>query len=239
MARPRKTPSIDISVILPSRDRVGLLSQLLASIISTTDDIRRIEVLIAVDKDDVSTIGFLEKYCLSSRFVRYFIVDRSSNFSKDYYNYLYGISTGKYVMAINDDCEFMTVGWDTELLKAMDGMEVVYGVVEDGVNASLRGVSYSCWPLLGRVGVERLGYFFPSRISTWGGDIWAAMLYRAVGAVVDVPVLIQHICHHNGTRERDNINYRVGALAGVYSVEPTAVEVSLLKGNIVTREVCL
>lgn len=229
---PRKaapqTKTVDkISLIFPSRGRVQLLRRLLESIEKTTRRGDGVEVLVAVDRDDAETMMVVDCFSGVGVAVRGYWVDRSVNFSRDYYNFLYGKSVGRWVMAINDDAVFETDGWDEVVRESLAGRDVVYGVIEDCLgDAKLPTMGeYSCWPLLGRGGVDVLGYFFPERIPTWGADIWAAKLYRRAGAVVPVPVVIRHVCHHNGLRERDEINVRVGNNAGVYSAEPTGDEV--------------
>jgi hypothetical protein len=56
--------------------------------------------------------------------IKFFIVDRSDHFSKDYYNFLSLKANGRWIMCVNDDSEFITEGWDTiintEMSKAGD-----------------------------------------------------------------------------------------------------------------------
>lgn len=228
---------INFSIIFPSRERIILLQKLLESIKRTTVDLEAIEVLIAVDNDDEETKKVLYQWNYS--FVKYFEVSRSSNFSRDYYNFLYEKSKGKWIIAINDDAEFMTERWDVKAITVLNkfidgGQNIVYGWIEDmlGDARSTYIANYSCWPLLGRDGIKAVGHFFPTRINAWGADIWVAKLYDKVQKTVHIPMTIKHICHHNGTRKQDDINKRVSVISGNYSVEPTLNELEALKAEL-------
>lgn len=220
---------MNFSVVFPTRNRIDLLKNLLDSIQENTEDLSRIEVLIAVDEDDVATQKFIHDS--PYLFVRMFVGKRSLNFSKDYYTYLAFQSTGRWVIACNDDCVFETKNWDTlayEVLKDKPG--VIYGWSEDGIGeyrAHGHG-NYCCFPLQGRAGIEALGYFFPSRIPTWGADIWIKNLYDQVRSVVQLPITIKHYCYHNYTREQDEVNKHIQNNQVHYDVRPGYDEVNKL-----------
>lgn len=204
------------SIVFPTRERVSLLNDLLNSINANTFNIDDVEVLIAVDEDDTVTRSYLAEYRFP--FVKVFPVPRSEdmNFSRDYYNMLVRASTGKWIIACNDDAKFETAGWDVRAEKTLnafigDGPNIVYGWIEDklgGWRAKGHG-DYCCFPLLGREGIETLGYFFPEDIPNWGADIWAKNLYDNIGRAVRLPMIIGHYNYHNQTREQDAISKRI------------------------------
>jgi glycosyltransferase involved in cell wall biosynthesis len=221
------------SIIFPTRERPELLKRLLYSIAAMTTNINNVEVLIAVDDDDVKTGTFFNDYSYS--FVRVFFVKRSLNFSQDYYTFLTKQSTGKWVIALNDDGEFMTKGWDIQaeahLLNFIgNGPNVVYGFIEDELGefrAKGHG-EYCCFPLLGRDGINAMDCFFPARIPTWGADLWARDLYDQVQRVIKLPITIKHWCYHNGTREADHINKRIMLNQIRFSMAPAYDEINKL-----------
>jgi hypothetical protein len=186
-------------------------------------------VLLAVDEDDSITRNFL----LSSHFnfVKVFYVKRSLNFSQDYYTFLAKQSTGRWIITVNDDCQVETEGYDEKIYEALkDRSGVVYGWSEDGIGefrAHGHG-NYCCFPLQGRAGFEALGYIFPPRLPTWGADIWAKCLYDQLQAVVTLPITIRHYCHHNGTREQDEISKRIQNHQIQFDMRPSYDEVNRL-----------
>jgi len=229
---------IDFSIILPSRDRQRLLTNLLRSIEKNTGYLNKVEVLVAYDNDD----GAMESYAYWAKenigpWVKFYDVPRSSNFSKDYYTYLYNQSSGRWVIACNDDAEFITPNWDIEAKKALgdyikSGPNVVYGWIEDelGTSRMTQFGDYCCFPLLGRDGVDSLGYYFSDAVPIWGADIWLQKLYKNVSKVCKIPFTIKHISHHNGLREQDELNKRLASINAKIqcSMQPTYEEINNL-----------
>lgn len=219
------------SIILPTRERPELLKRLLDSICVTSQDCSELEVLLAVDSDDSITWEFLNSN--NYHFVKPFEVQRSLNFSQDYYSFLGKQAKGRWVIVCNDDAVFETPQWDVlayEVLK--DKPSIVYGWSEDGIGefrAKGHGV-YCCFPLFGRGGIEALGCVFPSRIPTWGADIWARMIYDHVQSIVTLPITIRHYCFHNNTRPADKINSRIQNSQVLYDIRPKYEEVNVLLG---------
>ncbi len=225
---------IKFSIVFPTRERVDLLKKILDSIKETVSDEHRIEVLIAVDDDDKVTREFIDS-SPGYYFVRWHIVRRSLNFSRDYYSYLAKQSLGKWIIAVNDDGRFETPNWDliaeqtlNEYIK--DGPNVVHGWIEDNLGkyrAKGHG-KYCCFPLIGRDGFLALGCVFPDRIPTWGADIWMRKLYDNIERVVEIPMFINHYCHHNGTRDQDPVSKRIMNNQVGYDVTPTYGEINAL-----------
>lgn len=218
------------SFVFPTRERPDLLGKFIGSVYEMTKNLDDVEVLIAVDMDDHITHAYLQERP-DIPFLRVFPVERSLNFSRDYYSYLASHSTGEYIITANDDCVIETPNWDViayETLKIHGG--VVYGWMEDllGKHRAKYFGNYCCFPLFGRAGYEALGYIFPERIPTWGADIWAHDLYEQIGAVVEIPVTFAHYCHHNETREQDAISKRIAENQVAYSCTPTYDEINKL-----------
>jgi hypothetical protein len=217
------------SIIFPTRERPGLLKTLLESINKNTFDLNDIEVLIAVDNDDIQTFDFI--LSLNFPFVKPLKVVRSLNFSRDYYTFLAKQSSGRWIICANDDCVMETPEWDRiayAVLKDKPG--VIYGWIQDGLGtyrAHGHG-NYCCFPLQGRAGFEALGYIFPPRIPTWGADIWAKNLYDQVGSVVEIPITLRHHCHHNRTRPQDHISLRIAHNQIPFDMRPTYQEINIL-----------
>ncbi len=220
---------IKFSIVFPTRERTDLLYKLLSSIQKNTYDLSEVEVLIAVDVDDIATQHFLSSQ--NYTFVKMFLCERSLNFSRDYYSMLAQNSRGKWIITANDDCEFETPNWDLIAFRTLkDQSGVIYGWIQDGIDgfrAQGHG-NYCCFPLQGRAGFEALGYIFPSRIPTWGADIWAKALYDQIDAVVEVPITIRHFCHHNKTREQDEISKRIQNNQVPFDMRPSYDEMNRL-----------
>jgi len=169
---------MNFSLIFPTRERPKLLDNLLKSLDKTTSNKKAVEILIVRDRDDDTDIrSVLKKY--PSLDTKLYTVDRSTNFSRDYYNFLARQAKGKFIWALNDDVEFKTKFWDvilnTELeLYLRDKPDrIVYCMTGDGLNNH----NYCCFPILSKETFECIGYFFNERYTTWCADQDLANLF--------------------------------------------------------------
>jgi glycosyltransferase involved in cell wall biosynthesis len=203
---------INFSIIFPTRERPKLLSALLRTIETTTSEKDKIEVLVVYDDDDRETdktVEIFEEFYRDIK-LRFYRVERSRNFSRDYYSFLAKKSKGRYVWAINDDAEFWTQGWDKiVLLKAEEYLRdkpdrVVYIKVSDETH----GEGATCFPILSKESVEALGHFFNPLYPTWSADLklYTVFVHKDVDRVLDLSqdVFLGHNSPHNERRERDN-----------------------------------
>lgn len=215
------------SIILPTRERIDLLRGLLCSIQRTTLHKDEIEVLIIYDEDDAATDAISGD--LPGQFpefsVRMFKTKRSVNFSRDYYNRLAKEAQGRYLIALNDDAEFVTHDWDQLAIEAIGRFrnhhpdEIFYGWINDNIRERIQGAC--CFPMLSRPAVDVLGYFFNESFNTWGADIWLYTLFEKARRIVRLPMQINHISYHSGLRSRDQVSCRVEAINNNGDVNPT------------------
>lgn len=204
---------MNFSIVLPSRERIGLLENLLETIARNTKNINETEVWIAIDWDDVTSVNSVRRLSKSYGFSQFIITDRQNNLSEGYYNRLAKISTGRFVQVLNDDCEFTTPNWDELAITVLEKYQrhmpdgIVYGKVQD------EGNGYSCFPLLSRQAINAMGWFFHPEMTAWGADIHLHEVYSKVNRAIDLPYAINHISHHTGKRSRDNVNYRLSSIS--------------------------
>lgn len=203
------------SILFPTRERLPLLESLLASIATNTSG--AVEVLAAVDDDDRITLPALARLRKQYLFARFVVGQRQTNFSEGYYNRMAREASGDYLIACNDDCEFMTPGWDKIARDLLEEYlsdkpdRICYGWVEDDLPN--RPAGYSCFPLLTKEAVKALGWYFPPTITTWRADFYLWEIFKMAQRICDLSAIrIAHKCFHNGTRERDNVSHRVERL---------------------------
>jgi hypothetical protein len=204
---------MNFSLILPSRERINLLENLLESLLKNTSDIDNIEVWIAFDWDDSQSVKNIKKLSNKFTFTQFLVTDRQNNLSDGYYNRLAKISNGKFVQVLNDDCQIVTNSWDEKAIKVLSEYQkfisdgILYGKAQD------EGIGYSCFPLLSRQAIEAMGWFFHPEMTAWGADIHLHEVYSKVNRVIDLPYKVDHISHHTGKRDRDNVNYRLSSIS--------------------------
>ncbi len=208
---------MNFSLILPTRGRQFLMSTLLETIKVTTNRIEEVELLVAVDNDDEETLKRLPQWKVLYPFTTFYQLQRATNFSVDYYNYLAKLAKGDFIIALNDDIEFRTKNWDWIINSKLQQYfhptradKICYGWLDDGYR---HPQGFCCFPLLTRQAYEVLGYFFPEELPTWGADCELFYIFRNLDRVCKIPeVLLQHISPHTGFREADAQNHRVQEL---------------------------
>lgn len=202
-------PMIDFSLILPSRERLPLLQGLIESVVKHTSRLDRVEMLVCVDWDDTPTVNAARGLMLQYPWLTLYVGERQWNLSVGYYNKLAKHSTGRYIQVLNDDCRFVTAGWDTLAVAVLDSHKVKW---QDGIfygrTFDDQKAGYSCFPLLSREALNAMGWFFHPESPGWCADIMLHKIFnnRLVRRVVDLPYHFEHLCHHTGKRERDAIS---------------------------------
>ena len=102
-----------VSFILPTRNRVPQLTNILNSIYDTCYSVDNFEVLLAVDDDDLDTINFVNKFIETHPNTKLFIFSRQRYKGLHIYqNALIKSSRGEFIWGINDDAEFQSNDWD-------------------------------------------------------------------------------------------------------------------------------
>jgi len=116
---------VDISLILPTRERLPQLQRVLESAASTADRPERLEIVLYLDDDDIPSHEFT--------FPKLNLVPliRPSVAMGQMTNSCYEASTGRYIMLANDDIVFRTPDWDTTVLETFgafpDEVALVWG----------------------------------------------------------------------------------------------------------------
>lgn len=202
------------SLLLASRERLDLLVNMLDSLLFTTVDCSLIEVLIGIDSDDKTyDIKKLEKK-YSEINLKFFVRERSIWMHRDYINWLYKYSSGKYIIVLNDDTVFESLDWDVTGFKCLENYlsdkpdGIVYGFTENHSGSDM----LCTFPLISRKAADVLGWVLPNERTSWGGDhdLYGIFTHKLVDRKLYVPdISIGHISIHTGKRERDEISYEI------------------------------
>lgn len=208
---------MNFSIILASRERVHLLDSLLSSIVNTTGDKNNCEVICVIDADDRITKRFLDRLKNTCPFAKFIVRERANNLNDDYLNWAWkNYSKGDNILVVNDDVVFKTPNWDQITIANLsryladkpDG--IAYGWIEDGLKTRQGGINYCCFPLITRKAAETVGFVMPPEFPGWGADIGLYRIYSSINRVCEITgVVLEHVSHHNGMRERDHISRSV------------------------------
>jgi len=187
------------SLCIPTRARVDFVERLLRSLIDTTDNIDRVEVLFMIDDDDIISHAYLNR-CIE-RFsinIRLFTRPQSEFLNEGYYNQLAPKATGRFCWILGDDLVFVKKGWDTLLINKINDFliarptEVLYISVKDDVERPPDAPPYANFPLISKEAIKVVGYFMPPTIPSWSGDYLIYLVYShiMIGRVLEINELI-------------------------------------------------
>lgn len=216
---------IKISIVTPIRANIMEFERLMESLKSTTSDLSQIELVLVADEcDEVFTPRidyYKDKYKEFN--IQFLVVERSTHFVRDYYNFASLQAKGRWILAINVDVMFMTKNWDNIICDKMEraarerGDDILYGMVKDGlprsgnpeeeaeakrINKALwhAKVDFSCWILTSKEFVTFFGGMMDDRNKLWGADHWTGLAWQIVQKgsriVMIRDVFIDHISHH-------------------------------------------
>ena len=207
------------TIMIPTRHRPTLLDNLLKSIYDSTIHKNEVEIHVAYDSDDMSTIQYLEtiKAFIPPISTTFHVRERARNINHDYYNWIAtSFAQGKYLIAVNDDTLFEMYGWDDRAIQTLKIYEekwpdgIIYGMPEDHERESKRNESnwMPCFPLISKKAVEVLGHFFDPEMVRDGADWAIAATYRNINRVVDLRncITIKHLSTRSGRRPWDKVD---------------------------------
>lgn len=191
------------SIVLPTRGNVSGLKKMLRAIDETVSSPGNVEVLVAVDNDDPQ---YQEIRSLTTKFVyRVFQVERSENFSRDYYNFLASKSYGDAIQAFNDDAYYITKNWDEKIRTKVQDSRIWLADIYDTTRTYGTG-NQPCFPMVSRKAYQALGFLLHPNIKTYPADRILYEVYKKAECVIDcTDVQIQHDRQHDKKERIMNI----------------------------------
>ena len=134
------------SILISTRNRVKLLSKSLKSISENTKDKKSIEILIAIDKDDLNSINYIQKAIKKFSFSIKMIISPRGAAYKDNpkrLKKLIKISSGEIFFYFADDFIINSKDWDIELQNQINRLP------DDGIYliTAKHNQKNSNWPL--------------------------------------------------------------------------------------------
>ncbi len=192
-----------ISIVLLSRNRVGLLKNCIHSIVDNALNPDRLEIVVGMDLDDAPSIRASVTLDEMSVRVKPVFMLRHYNMH-EYINFLARASTGNVVIVINDDTEFTSPGWDDYLEKEYarclsewpDG--IWYGISNDDSIDKGGDKTYASFPVVTRQAVIAAGEAMDESCPAHGADVVTHRIYKEIGRVVQLDELrISHLLHNS------------------------------------------
>jgi len=126
------------SILIPSRKRIDSLINCLESVKNKTKNLKDIEVIIRLDKDDSETLQNIDRiHEFNNHFnLRVIVDDRGGGYADIHLmnNQLYLESIGEFLVVLNDDSVIASDAWDVLLKKYSGCIGVIEAKVREYVN---------------------------------------------------------------------------------------------------------
>lgn len=185
---------IDFSIVLMSRSRPRMMSDLYESIRSKS--LLNNEIVIGLDDDDPS----LPEYIRLFNGVDSVKLD-TGNRNKNLHvriNRMIDLVDGKYIFVLNDDCTVSNEGWDLSAFELLNNYgDIVYGRTYDDSIDRITS-TYAAFPIVSKIAAQKLGFIMDDTFGNHGSDVITYRIYEEVNAVVDLRcVLIHHLFHNS------------------------------------------
>lgn len=194
----------NISILVPTRNRVELLKNMVRSVFSTAHTKEKIQILIYIDDDDEATKSIIET--ISSEYnqkfggssIKYFIHPRLFSISKSI-NFLCEFADSEIYMFCNDDVLFKTENWDDLVIDAFNKYEdkLIFCHGYDGIwqknQFGTMGFLHKNW-------IKTVGYFLPDHFIFDFGDIWINDVFNKLDRRVYVEMFVEHLHYTTGKR---------------------------------------
>ena len=108
-----------ISMLLPTRGRADRLNHFLESVVKTTAHKENLEILIAVDRDDLKSQAHIKNHITrwkGTLEIYMHIREQSEFINRDYYNWLSEKATGDLLWVLADDLVLNQFNWDDKIM---------------------------------------------------------------------------------------------------------------------------
>lgn len=208
---------IKYSLLVPTRGRIKSLEKLFESLEETTFNKAEVEILFAVDIDDVPTQQFLNiihHQHLHQDFgnIQFFVRQRSEFTNRDYYNWLAGKSTGIYIWAVADDVVFLIKDWDKIITEKIESYlhdkpdRIMCAGIRDSTPKPRRDLpNFVCFPLVTKEAFNFFGYLLCSDLPVWGNDLAIYELYTKSNRYLPIrdSVYLDHVSWHTHSAIED------------------------------------
>lgn len=186
-----------ILVILPTKNRLEDFKIFADSWVKTTEG--KSDVVVAINFDDTTYDDILSDYPfiyerVSPSNVLSILNTVATKYSKEY----------KYVSFIEDDCNFVTEGWETSFINKLEEIGD-YGIVwgNDLVNRDyIVGI-----PFMDSKIVDVLGYMSPPEIKyLWPDHFWKQLGQDLGTLFYFSDIIVEHRHYSTGKRQKDEIS---------------------------------
>ena len=178
-----------VSILLPTKNRVGLVERSVTSLLENSTNPEQIEIVVAYDEDDLASqeyfqsrqwFSLIDKFKAKSNACRCPIWGYSG--LHHYYTTMAKQAQGQWFMIWNDDAVMQTPGWDQRINDNKDFVGMLHMTTENFKP------SLTLFPLIPRVWLDLFGEISQHQLN----DSWVQDICHEADAVLEIPVTVFH-----------------------------------------------
>jgi|GEM_PF-3463011 hypothetical protein len=178
--------SMKISIIHPTRHRLRQALDTQAKWLLNADN--SVEYIFSFDSDDTT----IPSYISGLRNPNMTAIEAINVAAKE--------ATGNLLIVVSDDTDCFK-GWDTELLRELDGKSDFLVKTQDGIQKTLITM-----PVMDRKYYERFGYIYHPEYLHMAADVELTAVGMMLGRVMQSSLLFRHLHYSAGLSPKDEIN---------------------------------
>lgn len=178
-----------VSVLLPTRNRVELVTRSVTSLLSNATNPENVEIIVAYDHDDLASVNYFQNNSWPE-FVKSFNSNTQTikcppmgyHGLHRYYTKMGQQARGQWLMIWNDDAVMLTPGWDQHIQNNKNFVGMLHMTTENfKPNLTL-------FPLIPRLWLNLFGEISQHQLN----DSWIQDICHEAGAVQEIPVTVFH-----------------------------------------------
>jgi hypothetical protein len=198
-----------VTVMLPTRQRVGLLERTVRSLLDNASDPKIIEIAIAYDDNDTVTHDFLNSSAWQELVDQYqapvqIFQTEAWGYAQlhNYYNLLAKNARGQWLFLWNDDAVMKSPNWETHIREQQDFMGLLHMATENFRN------ELTLFPLVPQRWLDVFGTLSLCNLC----DSWIQDICHPINAVRSIPPIVFHdrfdVTGNNFDSTYENRNYQ-------------------------------
>jgi glycosyltransferase involved in cell wall biosynthesis len=221
-----------ISLIIPTRERPGMLFNCLKSLSQMTLEPKDVEILIVVDEDNKPTQDYVKANVNAFKMFdcKMLVRPYSIYLNEDYYNWAARQSVGDLIWIFADDLVVVQNKWDevlkreaaSYLLKYPDGIFSI-GLKDNTPPPSHRLPKFPCFPIFHRNVMKATGgWLLHPKPCNWGVDYINYAIFMPLDRLllINNANYINHVSHHNKQVPCDATSIRIGQIFNQTKMRP-------------------
>jgi len=237
------------SLLCPTRERISGISDLLTSIKKMTHNLADIEILFAVDDDDIATHQFFNtiqhQVLYPDMNISFYSRERTEFLNGDYYNWLAAKSKGEFIWAVADDVVLLVEHWDKTVYELAQSYLadkkdriVCVGLRDSTPKPKPSLPNFPCFPMVSREAYNFFGFLLHPNIPTWGADVCLYELYVGAKRYLEIYnyVYLDHVSWHTRQKAEDKVAKRIKAIFAKRQHDPD-FNVDCVRTNIVPPQI--